>query len=80
VEAQVNHHASDLGTAQAPALLLPRGRGEQSMPKKNSVGIAAGLAFVALFLVMIASIQGVAKFTQVPSNSYALAGNSKPTK
>jgi len=43
------------------------------MPKKNAVGIVAGLAFVALFLVMIASIHGVAQLTQAPSNSYELA-------
>jgi len=55
-----------------------RAEGEELMPKKNSVGMVAGLAFVALFLVMIASIQGVAKFTQAPAKAYALAGNSKP--
>jgi len=50
------------------------------MPRKGSVGIVAGLAFVALFLVMIASISSVAKFTQAPPSSYELAGNSKPVK
>jgi hypothetical protein len=50
------------------------------MPKKNAAGIVAGLAFVALFLVMIATIQSVAKLTQAPAGAYELAGSSKPAR
>jgi uncharacterized transporter YbjL len=49
------------------------------MPQDNTVGIVTGLIFVALFLVMIASIHGVAKFMQAPQpGAYELAGSSDP--
>jgi len=50
------------------------------MPQNNSVGILAGLAFVALFLVMISSIHSVARLMLAPPSSYELAGGSTPAK
>ena len=49
------------------------------MPQDNTVGIVTGLIFVALFLVMIASIRGVTKFMHAPPpDAYELAGSSDP--
>jgi len=48
------------------------------MPQDNSVGVLTGLIFVALFLVVIASIHGAAKFLAAPAAIYELAGVSKP--
>ena len=50
------------------------------MPQNNPVGLLTGLAFIALFLAMIASIHGMAKFMQAPPVSFELAGSSKPAK
>jgi hypothetical protein len=50
------------------------------MPQDNSVGVLTGLIFVALFLVMIASIHGAAKFMEAPPGAYEVAGSSRPAK
>jgi len=50
------------------------------MPKDNSIGILTGLIFVALFLVMIASIHGVTKFMAAAPAAYELAGSSRPVR
>lgn len=48
------------------------------MPQDNSVGILTGLIFVALFLLMIASIHGAEKLVRAPPGSYEFAGSSTP--
>jgi hypothetical protein len=50
------------------------------MPQDNSFGILTGLIFVALFLVMIASIHGAARFMEAPPAAYELAGSSRPAR
>ncbi len=50
------------------------------MPQDSSVGILTGLIFVALFLLMIASMHGAAKFVAAPPGAYELAGSSRPAR
>jgi hypothetical protein len=50
------------------------------MPQDHSAGILTGLIFVALFLVMIASIHGAMKFMDAAPAAYELAGSSRPVK
>jgi hypothetical protein len=48
------------------------------MPQGNSLGIITGLALVGVLVIMIASIDRVARTVQGPSSSYELAGSSRP--
>jgi len=51
------------------------------MPQDNPIGILTGLAFVGIFLVMIASCGGVAKLVQAPAApGYELTGSSTPVQ
>jgi hypothetical protein len=55
-------------------------QGTEAMAQDNSVGILTGLIFVALFLLMIASMQGLPRFMGAPPGAYDLAGSSRPAK
>jgi hypothetical protein len=55
------------------------------MPKSNAVGIITGLAFVTIFLVMLATFGQMSKVVQGPfvapsGDGYDLAGSSRPIK
>ena len=55
------------------------------MPKSNAAGIIMGLAFVTIFLVMLATFGQMSKVVQGPfvtptGEGYDLAGNSRPIK
>jgi hypothetical protein len=53
------------------------------MPQSNKVGIATGLIFVAVFLLMLVTFGQVAKVVQAPFaqpqiDGFDLAGSSRP--
>jgi hypothetical protein len=50
------------------------------MAQDNSLGVLTGLIFVALFLLMIASMQGVARFVEDSPAAYDLAGSARPAR
>jgi len=50
------------------------------MPQDNSAGILTGLIFVAVFLVMIASIHSATRFMDAAPAAYELSGSSRPLK
>jgi len=54
------------------------------MPEDNSVGILTGLVFVAVFLVMLATLSGVSNHIHRtfygPAPHFVLAGESRPAK
>ena len=54
--------------------------GTEAMAQDNSLGILTGLIFVALFLLMIASMQSVARFVEVSPVAHDLAGSPRPPR
>jgi len=59
---------------------MQRCMGTDAIAQDNSLGILTGLIFVALFLLMIASMQRVAKFVNDSPAAYELAGTSRPAR
>jgi hypothetical protein len=54
--------------------------GTELMPQDRPVGVVTGLVFVALFLLMLATMHSVAGFVRPPTGSYELAGNSRAVR
>jgi hypothetical protein len=61
--------------------IVPLGcMGTELMPQDRPVGVVTGLVFVALFLLMLATMHSVAGFVRPPTGSYELAGNSRAVR
>jgi hypothetical protein len=64
------------------AIVAARSDGVLDMRQRNSLGVVSGLAFVAVFLVMLATFVQAARFVRSPfataaDDAYELAGDTR---